>query len=530
MNNPLSSISFKLLIGYVAVLTITLVSAIALNSISTDVEQRVSKFMNVTLPELDVREKITNDISNLEIKAYSLYGTTLSAEQFDDEVKQLLSTADESLNRVGDQSLRQGFSQFNQRLDSLRTTMGDSSVDWDVAREQLGSLSSQAAKIKTLLSESKSRVASAAMDSTKMINGSLSSAYMMNWLLVSIIFIVAVGAYLYSRFQVAKPVLSLAEQLGEISERLDLTAKLPSKSNDEIGQTASGINHLLRAFQSGLSEVVATIQGISGSANSLETITSQSENSVSELIQQIDILVEQMTKLEDQIAQGAHNATAASETATKGADEVKSGARKVEETSESIMALADDMESTAKMLLELRSSGDHVSTVVSTIAQIADQTNLLALNAAIEAARAGESGRGFAVVADEVRTLANRTHQSTVEINSMLESIVSSITAAVENMGSNQEKASHSVDLSQNTVQSLSDIRSTILDLSAGASEVATVTQIAQQEVVSVREQVNHFKSLGHTVTESNRSTLDASYSLTELASRLSNLVAKFKI
>jgi len=95
----------------------------------------------------------------------------------------------------------------------------------------------------------------------------------------------------------------------------------------------------------------------------------------------------------------------------------------VSRISASLSKMANDTQSTALTVEGLNKSAEDIEGIINLIKNISDQTNLLALNAAIEAARAGEQGRGFAVVADEVRTLAKRTNDATVDIESLVSTI-----------------------------------------------------------------------------------------------------------
>jgi methyl-accepting chemotaxis protein len=212
-----------------------------------------------------------------------------------------------------------------------------------------------------------------------------------------------------------------------------------------------------------------------------------------------------------------------------GAEQVELGSNNIKQTAAIISELSTDIDVSSDMLLSLKQSGDKVSSVVKTIAEIADQTNLLALNAAIEAARAGEVGRGFSVVAGEVRTLATRTHASTYEINSILAEIVSAISVTVESMETNKIKANEAVNATQTTVESLSELKTTVIKLSDENNQLAEFCKASQKAVTLIREDIDEINDSVERVKETSAETKQATGSLGQLVSGLDKLLKQFK-
>ncbi|MGP1831918.1 methyl-accepting chemotaxis protein [Shewanella frigidimarina] len=236
--------------------------------------------------------------------------------------------------------------------------------------------------------------------------------------------------------------------------------------------------------------------------------------------------ITQMSSTVSEVASHTSEAALLSQTAT---NEFNVGQIEVTKTQTDIDALAAKVSEAAQIIDLLSQDSKSIGSVLDVIQGIAEQTNLLALNAAIEAARAGEQGRGFAVVADEVRNLAQRTQESTRQIQAVIESMRASSVKAVTVMNEGQDQANSSVQQAKNAGESLQAINVSVIKISDMNIQIATAAE--QQSVVAADINQN-FIQITHSALlaqqEAGKITA-ASYQLEELAKSLELNVKQFK-
>ncbi|MGL1956488.1 MAG: methyl-accepting chemotaxis protein [Colwellia sp.] len=351
------------------------------------------------------------------------------------------------------------------------------------------------------------------MDESEAFASIRSNTIFMIILMLIFTFVVALIGFWFAK-RISTPIIKIANVAEQVSNG-DLTVSVEKTSNDEVGQLQSAIGNMIV----NLSQMVKNISGIAiqqaSTSEELAAITTQTSTTVTDQQAISEQLASAMQEMGTTVNEVAQNTTTTSSAVENIQNKVNEGAKKLNETYQSIVNMSGQIQESEQSVQKVRSDFDQVVNILGVIKGIADQTNLLALNAAIEAARAGEQGRGFAVVADEVRQLAQRTQDSTQEIDDMINTIMAGANSSVEVMASSVNQA-NSVQESAKIVMELNQVitndMNEISDLSA---QIATA---AEEQSVVVEEILQNIETLNTGVVETSQATDNIAESSVELA------------
>ena len=328
---------------------------------------------------------------------------------------------------------------------------------------------------------------------------------------------------------ISKPLGRINKGLSQLSKG-DLSTKLPQEGNDEFSALSAKVNSLTDSLR----ELVGNILE---QEKRLIDITKESVELGNKSLSEVDKQREQVTvtstntkhvqeKSRSNLAQ-INEAMDALRDITKQSTDI---GQLVQKSSQQVGNQAKQAESSAQIINRLDDNSRNIGSILDVIKTIAEQTNLLALNAAIEAARAGEQGRGFAVVADEVRTLANRTHDSTEEIEQMIGNLQKDAAQAVKAINAGREQAQEGVEITQQVSQQVESIREIIERLSDINEHIVADTE--QQDVLlgDVAKSLNRIVALADSSAQSTRQSNESAMLLDAQTESLRKAVERFHL
>ena len=326
------------------------------------------------------------------------------------------------------------------------------------------------------------------------------------------------------------PLLLMKSTLETIADTSDLTHVVEIKGNNELSDIAQSCNKLLSQIRGLISDVATSTVRLSASADEMKGVSLTATKGISTQKEEIEQIATAMNQMVSTAQEISRNAESADKSARETSEQAEQGNIIVTGAVEATNALVIDVENISAQMQALEEESSSIGSIVDVIKGIAEQTNLLALNAAIEAARAGDQGRGFAVVADEVRSLAQRTQQSTQEIQDAIEKLQKGTGNAVLAMNTGQEKAEGAGVQSVEAGKALELISVAIKDITDKNGLIAT----ASEEQTSVSEEIN--KSLVTLLGSSNESSVGverisgSSEELSNLAGELKEVIIKYKV
>lgn len=343
----------------------------------------------------------------------------------------------------------------------------------------------------------------------------------------SIFILALVSKLVYS--SINTPLQALNKAMDTVASSSDLTVSADTSGNDELAAMSTSFNKMISHQRKLINDISGATQQLAAASEQMSAISSQATGNINNQRLEIEQVASAMNEMVSTSQDVATNAEHADSQARLMQDQASQGNDIVSAAVTSTNSLVNNVAVVSERISAVENDSDSIGSVIGVINDIAEQTNLLALNAAIEAARAGDQGRGFAVVADEVRTLAQRTQQSTTEIQNAIERLQSGTRSVVTAMEQSQQEAELTGEKASQAGEALQGISEAVGMITDMNTHIAS----ASEEQTSVAEEINRsLVSINDASQESSDGAVQisaASDELSRLAVDLNAKVQQFK-
>ena len=441
---------------------------------------------------------------------------------------------------------------FNDDLESLQSKLANSTVNNNTKNDLNNLLSTYQNAFKTLVEaqvelgldldsgalgamrssvDKSDSVVTQVVKSTKLkVQTSVSQA---KTLAVSIFIIagiiVLVLVYFTSR-SIIIPIERVYHTINNIRRSNDLRITIEETGKDEITIMSADFNSLIGDFNNLINEVNGALSTLNIATEHLSRSTTETSSGMQEQLEEADMVATAATEMQATIQDISQNTEAAAKKAESTNISAQQGRAEVENTIKHIRGLSDSLDNASTVVSQLEKDGETIGSVLDVIRSIAEQTNLLALNAAIEAARAGEYGRGFAVVADEVRTLAQRTQESTSEIESIINTLQQRTQEVVSIMLDCRTQGDESASQATKTGALLGAITDDVKTIMEMSTQIAVAIEQQSQVASEVNKNVVRIRDIAQTASGNAESNAQTSVEVSEQARVLFTAIDKFKV
>jgi len=324
-----------------------------------------------------------------------------------------------------------------------------------------------------------------------------------------------------TNFSIRKATNNMSVVFKRLNEN-DLTVKIESLSNDELGDFMialgvflSKLQNTFSSFNKNTSMVSTSVFELSSTTKEMTAVANEQSASVSEIVTTMENNRNISAQSAEKTSEVAHLASQTQELSRRGAE--------LREINENMML--DVRNQNAKIIEIIRNLAEMLSRIdesVALIDTIADHTKLIAFNAALEASSSGEAGSRFSVVASEIRRFADNVVESASEIKEK----ISELQEASQSLLTEANNGSRKIDIGYNRIVEQKEVFENIVDASKNvAIRTQQISSLSKQQEYATTQVFSALKEISAGVNQFVHATVITS----ETVNKLNNMSKELK-